>query len=250
MPPRVFWRQRTEFQNAGRLDHVKSKSSGEKFWVVTGTYPFWGEQNPYLCPILNGEVQIRRLSTSLNALEKAVSTRKEALLARLGREERITDEDAEWLDNEANDVEERALIEELEKASDFERGLGRLDSVKRKLVEKLKQLADGGGKENSEKLRRKQRNERENPAGYRACEECEAEREICRTRHLVNTRRAQLTNIFNTFLFGTWNPRFLVPHTSRKPIAQGLDQQVWVMWNSTVATTRSKGDSEAAGAVE
>ncbi|KAJ7799903.1 hypothetical protein B0H14DRAFT_3491123 [Mycena olivaceomarginata] len=48
-----------------------------------------------------------------------------------------------WLDNDANDVDECALIQELETASDFERGVARIDSAKQKLLAKLKRLAGG-----------------------------------------------------------------------------------------------------------
>jgi hypothetical protein len=48
-----------------------------------------------------------------------------------------------WLDNDVNDVDECALIQELETASDFERGVARIDSATQKLLAKLKRLAGG-----------------------------------------------------------------------------------------------------------
>ncbi|KAJ7795411.1 hypothetical protein B0H14DRAFT_3495952 [Mycena olivaceomarginata] len=56
------------------------------------------------------------------------------------RKEKISDEEEHWLNNDANDVDKCVLIQELEMASDFERGVAHLDSAKQKLLAKLKRL--------------------------------------------------------------------------------------------------------------
>ncbi|KAJ7794662.1 hypothetical protein B0H14DRAFT_2922691, partial [Mycena olivaceomarginata] len=86
---------------------------------------------------------IKRGLTSFQGTQKS---RKDALLARLARKEKISDEEEHWLDNDANNVDECALIQELETASDFERGMARLDSAKQKLLAKLKRLTATHGR--------------------------------------------------------------------------------------------------------
>jgi len=90
-----------------------------------------------------GKLPIDVLKKGLSSLRDCVKARKDDILARLQRKERISDEDEHWLDNEANHVEEEAIINALETASDYDRGLERLDSQQKTLVEKLKEL--GGG---------------------------------------------------------------------------------------------------------
>ncbi|KAJ7462592.1 hypothetical protein FB451DRAFT_1180890 [Mycena latifolia] len=51
--------------------------------------------------------------------------------------------DEAWLDNDANHVDEDVLIDTLENASDYERGLSHLDLKQKRLVQKLQELAGG-----------------------------------------------------------------------------------------------------------
>jgi hypothetical protein len=83
------------------------------------------------------------LKKGLSSLRNHIKACKYDILARLQRKERISDEDEHWLDNDANHIEEEAVINALETASDYDHGLERLDSQQRTLVEKLKEL--GGG---------------------------------------------------------------------------------------------------------
>jgi hypothetical protein len=83
------------------------------------------------------------LKSGLTKLKNNVKTRKDDLLTRLHNKETLSAVDEEWLDNEANHVEEEALVDLLENASDYEHGLARLNSQKKTLVEKQKEL--GGG---------------------------------------------------------------------------------------------------------
>ena len=59
------------------------------------------------------------LKTGLAELKKRVKARKDDLLARLGKKEKLTNEEAEWLDHTANFVDEKAIVSLLEKAFFF-----------------------------------------------------------------------------------------------------------------------------------
>jgi hypothetical protein len=83
------------------------------------------------------------LKKGLCALKEQVKKRKDSLTECLKKKESISETDGAWLDNEANHVDEDTLIDSLENASDYERGLVRLDSKQKGLVEKLKALAVG-----------------------------------------------------------------------------------------------------------
>ena len=82
------------------------------------------------------------LKSGLTKLKNLTKFKKDDLLACLRREEKISTEE-EWLDNAANPVNEEAIIDLLEKASDYERGLERLNLQQRSLVDKLKELSGG-----------------------------------------------------------------------------------------------------------
>ena len=83
------------------------------------------------------------LKKGLSSLRDQVKACKDDILAQLQRKERISDEDEHWLDNNANHVEEEAIIHALETASDYDCGLEHLSSQQKALVERLKEL--GGG---------------------------------------------------------------------------------------------------------
>jgi hypothetical protein len=89
------------------------------------------------------KLKLDAIKRGLTSFQGTLKSKKDALLARLARKEKISDEEEHWLDNDANDVDECALIQELETASDFERGVARLDSAKQKLLAKLNRLAGG-----------------------------------------------------------------------------------------------------------
>ena len=55
-----------------------------------------------------------------SAQNRRVKARKDDLLARLGKKEKLTDEEVEWLDHTANSVDKEAVVSLLEKASDYE----------------------------------------------------------------------------------------------------------------------------------
>lgn len=80
------------------------------------------------------------LKTGLLELEKGVGTRRKHLLDCLQRQEKISEEEEAWLDNDANCVDEEAIIGTLEKASDFEHALSQLNPEQKKVVERLREL--------------------------------------------------------------------------------------------------------------
>ncbi|KAG5646239.1 hypothetical protein DXG03_004066 [Asterophora parasitica] len=68
------------------------------------------------------------LKVGLARLKGQIKTRRDDILARLARNECVLDDDEHRLDHDANFVDEDAILELLEKASDYERGLERLNS--------------------------------------------------------------------------------------------------------------------------
>ena len=95
------------------------------------------------------------LQKGLAKLKDSVRERKNNLLACLNRKERISDEDEEWLDNAGNTVDEEAVLDLLENASDYEHGLAQLTAQQKILVEKLKEL--GGERKKTALFRNKRK---------------------------------------------------------------------------------------------
>lgn len=81
------------------------------------------------------------LRKGLEHLRNNVKTRRDHLLAQLADKQPITSEDEHWLDNDANLIDEERILETLEKASDYERGVNRLDDMGKAVVTKLRELA-------------------------------------------------------------------------------------------------------------
>ena len=77
------------------------------------------------------------LKSGLRKLQSQFQQKRDNLLARLARKEKLSPEEEEWLDHEANLVDEEALVDTLDKASDYERKLSMLDMNKQSLVQKL-----------------------------------------------------------------------------------------------------------------
>ncbi|KAG6872508.1 hypothetical protein C0992_009551, partial [Termitomyces sp. T32_za158] len=88
---------------------------------------------------------LRAIKAGISRLKAEIKLRKDDPLARLGRHEKISDADEAWLDNEANLIDEEAVVELLEEASDYEHGLSQLSSHQKNLVDRL--LVLGGGQE-------------------------------------------------------------------------------------------------------
>ncbi|KIM36341.1 hypothetical protein M413DRAFT_424966 [Hebeloma cylindrosporum] len=81
------------------------------------------------------------LKKGLDKFSNKVKARKEALTLRLSRKESISSADERWLDHEANTIDEERVLHELEAASDYERGLERLDVNGKAIVKKLREWA-------------------------------------------------------------------------------------------------------------
>ena len=81
------------------------------------------------------------LRKGLNRFSKKIKGRKDTLTLKLSRKESISSADERWLDHEANTVEEERVLHDLEQASDYERGLERLDEDGKVIVKQLKEWA-------------------------------------------------------------------------------------------------------------
>jgi hypothetical protein len=55
----------------------------------------------------------------------------------------LSESDEEWLDGEGNLIDEERVLELLENASNYERGLERLNSKDRGVVQKLQNVGNG-----------------------------------------------------------------------------------------------------------
>jgi hypothetical protein len=60
------------------------------------------------------------LKKGLAKFSKQIKDRKDGLNAKLLRRETISSDDKEWLNHEANTVNEQRILDELEAASDYE----------------------------------------------------------------------------------------------------------------------------------
>jgi len=81
------------------------------------------------------------LKKGLTKFSKKIKERKDALEAKLAQKETISADDEHWLDHEANIVDEQCVIDNLEAASDYERGFSRLDEAGKGVVKKLREWA-------------------------------------------------------------------------------------------------------------
>ena len=81
------------------------------------------------------------LKHGLAKLSQKIKARKDDLSARLSQNEIISSADEQWLDNEGNTIDEQRILDVLESASDYERGVGQLDDAGKAIVEKLREWA-------------------------------------------------------------------------------------------------------------
>ncbi|KAJ7175606.1 hypothetical protein C8R46DRAFT_1030644 [Mycena filopes] len=122
--------------------------------LPTQSYPF-GESCAFA--LIPPHPSLEILKKGLSALKNSVKERRTKLLARLKKEEKLSPADKAWLDNDGNQVNEDAVIQKLENASDYERGLSCLNSNEAGLVEKLKGLAGEVGQKVSEAVKNNKR---------------------------------------------------------------------------------------------
>ena len=81
------------------------------------------------------------LRKGLDNLRKKVSAKRDHLLAQLADRKSISSLDEHWLDNDANMAKEQHLLDTLDKESDYERGVEKLDEKGKSIVIKLRELA-------------------------------------------------------------------------------------------------------------
>ena len=79
------------------------------------------------------------LKKGLVKLKNSLKAKKEQLEAKLSRQESISSSDEQWLDNEANTVDEQCVIDTLESSSNYKQGLEHLDEVGKVIVKKLRE---------------------------------------------------------------------------------------------------------------
>ncbi|KAG6898529.1 hypothetical protein C0993_006192 [Termitomyces sp. T159_Od127] len=88
---------------------------------------------------------LQALKAGISQHRSEIKTCNNDLLACLARQKKISEADEAWLDHKPNLVDEKTVIELLEKASNYEHGFAQLDSHQKSLVEQLLELE--GGKE-------------------------------------------------------------------------------------------------------
>jgi hypothetical protein len=81
------------------------------------------------------------LKKGLSKITQGFKVRRDELNAKLACKESISSSDEYWLDHEGNTVDEQRVIDTLEAASDYERGVKRLDGPGKAIVTKLRELA-------------------------------------------------------------------------------------------------------------
>jgi len=81
------------------------------------------------------------LKKGLSKITQSFKVRKDKLNAKLAWKGSISSSDEYWLDHKANTVDEQRVIEILEAASDYERGVERLDKSGKAIVKKLREWA-------------------------------------------------------------------------------------------------------------
>ena len=89
----------------------------------------------------------------LKLLKKRVASRKTQLETDLKAGKIISAEDEEWLDGAGNLIDEERVVEILDDESDYERGLEKLDTKDKGIVQELISL--GGGEKQATSKKRK-----------------------------------------------------------------------------------------------
>ncbi len=96
----------------------------------------------------------KKLRQGLAALEHQILSRKVALQARLAQKKLLSPEDEAWLDNTANLVDERFVINLLAKALDYNAALEQLSPQHKEAVNRVLKLveAPSGGQKRKRTL--------------------------------------------------------------------------------------------------
>ncbi|KAH0578796.1 hypothetical protein H2248_002993 [Termitomyces sp. 'cryptogamus'] len=88
-----------------------------------------------------GLKSLKILKKGLKTLQNEVKAKKEHLQAQLAAQKPISSEVEAWLDQDGNLVDFVAVVDTLETASDYERGLIELDVQQQGLIRKLREAA-------------------------------------------------------------------------------------------------------------
>ncbi|THU75231.1 hypothetical protein K435DRAFT_707514 [Dendrothele bispora CBS 962.96] len=86
---------------------------------------------------------LNSLKKGLSILKKRTDAKAKDLRAKLARCETISAAEEQWLDNEANIIDEQLVLDKLGQASDYDHGLERLNSQEKGVVKKLMELGSG-----------------------------------------------------------------------------------------------------------
>jgi len=82
------------------------------------------------------------LKKGLKKLQDQTRDRKVTLEATLKAHQPISEFDEEWLDSAGNLVDEERLVDKLDKASNYESALKKLDTQEQSIVQRLMELVD------------------------------------------------------------------------------------------------------------
>ena len=81
------------------------------------------------------------LKKGLAKLSQKTKTKQDELTAKLSRSETILSADEQWLDHDGNLIDEQHVLDILESASDYNRGVEWLDGNGKAIVKKLRKWA-------------------------------------------------------------------------------------------------------------
>jgi predicted RNase H-like nuclease (RuvC/YqgF family) len=81
------------------------------------------------------------LEKGLSALKDEINPRKEDILNRKRKQISVCSDDEQWLDGEANLIDEERVIERLQCALDYKKELKLLDNAGKMIVERLRSYA-------------------------------------------------------------------------------------------------------------
>ena len=90
--------------------------------------------------------QLEVLQKGLQILKNRVKAKKEALQTQLAEKKSISSQDEQWLDHNANLVDEQQVLKVMENASDYEQGFVGLDDEQKGIVRKLLEAAGDLGR--------------------------------------------------------------------------------------------------------
>ena len=81
------------------------------------------------------------LKKGLTKLSQKTKTKQDELTAKLSRSKTILSADEQWLDHDGNLIDEQHVLDILESASDYDRGVEWLDGNGKAIVKKLRKWA-------------------------------------------------------------------------------------------------------------